>query len=222
VKANRVLWISFATVVFMLGILTIGGRGRADMIEGASADPWDRCGECHGLDGAGNRIKFPRLAGQQQSYIAGQLYDFRTGRRKNDGGQMQQTSTEIAAADIERVADWFAKQTPPWPRITIEAEVDIERARRLSMSGVPGIPACLSCHSAAQLGMLEEPFDAPRIAGQRDFYLAKELSDFRDGRRNNDPKHMMGKIAQRLTDSDIVSLSIFLSGNPGLHELAVP
>jgi cytochrome c553 len=140
VRANRVLWLSFATALFMLGILAIGGRGRADMTERAGGDPWDRCGECHGLDGAGNRIKFPRLAGQKQSYIAGQLYDFRAGRRKNDGGQMQQTSTEIAATDIERVADWFAKQTPPWPRLTIETEPDMERARRLSMSGRSGHP----------------------------------------------------------------------------------
>jgi cytochrome c553 len=79
-------------------------------------DPWDRCGECHGLDGAGNRIKFPRIAGQKESYIIKQLYDFRAGRRKNDGGQMQQTATEVAAADIGRVAEWFAIQTPSWPK----------------------------------------------------------------------------------------------------------
>lgn len=57
--------------------------------------PWDMCGEYHGLDCAGNRIKFPRLAGQKRAYIVKQLYDFREGRRKNDGGQMQKTATEI-------------------------------------------------------------------------------------------------------------------------------
>jgi len=210
------------TVVLLCGALAIGSRGRADMIDMSGVDPWDRCGECHGLDGAGNHIKFPRLGGQKQSYIIKQLYDFRAGRRKNDGGQMQQTATEVAAADIGKVADWFAGQTPSWPKITIDADPDIALARRLAMSGAPGIPACLSCHSAAGLGLLDEPFDAPRIAGQRDFYIAKELTDFRDGRRSNDPKRTMQRIAQRLTDTEIVSLAVYLSRNPGLHDLVVP
>ncbi len=221
-KADRILGFLVPTAVLLLGVLAICSWGHADMLDMTGVDPWDRCGECHGLDGAGNRIKFPRLAGQKESYIIEQLYDFRTGRRKNDDGQMQQTATEVAAADISRVAEWFANQAPSWPKITIDAEPDIERARKLALSGVRGIPACLSCHSAAGLGMLDEPFDAPRIAGQRDYYIAKELTDFRDGRRSNDPKRMMRKIAQQLTDTDIVSLAIFLSQNPSLHDLVVP
>jgi cytochrome c553 len=70
--------------------------------------------------------------------------------------------------------------------------------------------------------MLDEGFDAPRIAGQRDFYIAKELIDYRDGLRTNDPKHMMQKIAKQLTDSDIVSLAIYLCENPDLHDLVIP
>jgi cytochrome c553 len=193
-----------------------------DMVDMTGVQPWDTCGECHGLDGAGNRIKFPRLAGQDQSYIASQVLDFRAGLRTNDDGQMQETAHELAKKDIPRVADWFAKQTAPWPKPTIDAKPDLARARQLAISGAPGIRACLSCHSAASLGMLDEGFDAPRIAGQRDFYIAKELMDYRDGQRTNDPKHMMQKIAKRLTDSDIVSLAIYLSGNPGLHDLVVP
>jgi cytochrome c553 len=222
VKAGRTFGFLLATAILLFGALGIRNSGRADMVDTAGVDPWDRCGECHGLDGAGNRIKFPRLAGQKESYIVGQLQDFRDGRRKNDGGQMQQTATEVASADIGRVAEWFANQTPAWPKITIDAEPDIVRAQQLAVSGVKGIPACLSCHSVAGLGLLDEPFDAPRIAGQRDYYIAKELTDYRDGRRNNDPKAMMQKIARALTDNDIVSLAIFLSQNPGLHDMVVP
>ena len=165
---------------------------------------------------------FRELAGQRQSYIIKQLYDFRAGRRKNDGGQMQQTATEVDEADIPRVAEWFASQTPPWPKLTLEAEPDLGRARELSMFGVVGRAACLSCHSAASLGLLDRPYDAPRIAGQRDYYIAKELTDFRDGRRGNDPEQVMSKVARQLRDTDIVSLAVFLSQNPNLHEAVVP
>ena len=212
---------AIAMLLFGLAAATRYGYG-ADMVDMTGVQPWDLCGECHGLDGAGNQIKFPRLAGQKQSYIISQLLDFRAGRRKNDDGQMQETADELAKADIPRVADWFANQTAPWPKLTIDAKPNLARARQLALSGRSGIPACLSCHSAASLGMLDEPFDAPRIAGQRDYYIAKELTDYRDGRRNNDPKRMMQKIAQRLTDTEIVSLAILFSQNPSLDDLVVP
>jgi cytochrome c553 len=209
--------------LLLLGVAIGARRGYgADMVDMTGVQPWDLCGECHGLDGAGNRIKFPRIAGQKQSYVIGELLDFRAGRRRNDDGQMQEATHELTEADIPRVADWFAHQTPPWPKLTIEAKPDLARARQLAISGAVGIPACLSCHSAASLGMLDEPFDAPRIAGQRDYYIAKELKDYRDGRRTNDPKRLMRKIAKRLTDTEIVSLAIFLSQNPGLDDLLVP
>jgi cytochrome c553 len=211
-----------ATALLLLGAMAISDRGYADMTDMTGVEPWDRCGECHGLDGAGNHIKFPRIAGQKRSYIVKQLFDFRAGRRKNDGGQMQQTATEVSEADIPRVADWFASQSPPWPKLTIEAEPDLARARQLAMSGVPGIPACLSCHSSASLRLLDRPIDAPRVAGQRDYYIAKELADFRGGRRGNDPEQMMSKIARQLTDADILSLAVFLSQNPDAHDAVVP
>lgn len=181
--------------------------------------PWVRCADCHGLFGDGNRIKFPRLAGQDANYIMKQVQDFRQGRRTNDGGQMQKTATEISEEEIPVVAKYFSEQTPPWPGRTIDAEVDLERARTLAVKGADGLKACLSCHSQAQMGLLDKPVVAPRIAGQRDFYIAKQLRDYRDGRRSeNDPEQMMTRIARRLSEADIVSLAVFLSQDPKLHE----
>ena len=85
------------------------------MIDMTGVEPWHMCGSCHGLDGAGNRVKFPRLAGQSRAYIVKQLNDFRDGHRQNDGGQMLEAATELNETDRGRVADWFAKQTAPCP-----------------------------------------------------------------------------------------------------------
>jgi cytochrome c553 len=212
-----------AATLALFGIIMTAERARADMISMEGVEPWEMCGECHGLDGAGNRIKFPRLAGQKPSYIVKQLHNFREGRRKNDGGQMQKTATEIEEKDIPRVAEWFAKQTAPWPKPTIDAEPDLTRARKLSLSGVDGLDACLSCHSAAALGLLDRPIVAPRIAGQYDYYIAKQLIDYRDGRRSESgPDQIMTKIARRLSDADIIGLAVFLSQNPALHDEVVP
>lgn len=204
------------TVVLLLG----GADAEADMVDTTGVEPWEVCGGCHGLDGAGNRIKFPRLAGQKPDYIVKQLNDFRVGKRGNDGGQMQMMMTELADDDLERIAGWFASQSPGWPSVTLEAEADMTRMRRLATRGIDGIPACLPCHSAISPEMADRPITAPRIAGQRDFYIVKQLADFREGRRINDADGVMQRIAKKLSDADIAGLAIFLSQNPDLHEAA--
>ncbi|RKE65959.1 c-type cytochrome [Pseudorhodoplanes sinuspersici] len=204
------------TMVLLLG----GADAEADMMDTTGVEPWEVCGGCHGLDGAGNRIKFPRLAGQKPGYIVKQLNDFRAGKRRNDGGQMQKMMTELEDSDLKRIAEWFAGQTPEWPGLTIEAEADMNRMRRLATRGVNDIPACLSCHSAISPEMVDRPITAPRIAGQHDFYIAKQLADFREGRRINDADGMMQRIAKKLSDADIAGLAMFLSQNPDLHEAA--
>jgi cytochrome c553 len=189
------------------------------MIDMTGVEPWHMCGSCHGLDGAGNRVKFPRLAGQSRAYILKQLGDFRDGRRQNDGGQMLEAATELSEADMGRVADWFAKQTDtPWPGLTTPAPAELTRARELATKGADGIPACVSCHSATSPALAGSETVAPRIAGQRDFYIAKQLAEFRAGDRDNDANDMMRAIARRLSDTDIAALAAFLSQNPELHE----
>jgi cytochrome c553 len=167
-----ILWPAFAV-----------SYAHADMIDMTGVEPWHFCGSCHGLDGTGNRVKFPRLAGQNRAYILKQLNDFRDGHRQNDGGQMLEAATELNET-----------------------------------TGIDGILACVSCHSAAAPALAGSDVVAPRLAGQRDFYIAKQLADFRSGERDNDPKEMMRNIAKRLSDTDITALAVFLSQTPALHE----
>ena len=138
--------LSAATLV-LVGVIVMTTHVRADWLDGdAGADPWDRCAQCHGLFGAGNRIKFPRLAGQDPYYIMKELHDFRHGLRTNDGGQMQKTATEVKKNDIPRVAKYFAAQTPPWPKQTIAAKVESRPRphagdrRHPPPGGLPGLP----------------------------------------------------------------------------------
>ncbi|MEW5788451.1 MAG: c-type cytochrome [Pseudomonadota bacterium] len=62
------------------------------------------CASCHGPNGAGVPVQFPRLAGQQSKYVLSQLKNFRSGDRANDGGKMMQviarkmTDQEMKAA----------------------------------------------------------------------------------------------------------------------------
>ena len=123
------------------------------MMDMTGVEPQDMCAECHGLDGAGNRIKFPRLAGQKPKYIIKQLSDFRDGHRKNDGGQMQKMVTELDPKDVPRVADWFSTQES-CPRT---AAGDLRRGGRAGLPVLPQRTVTVSVRS---------PYDRRATAGR--------------------------------------------------------
>jgi len=62
---------------------------------------------------------------------------------------------------------------------------------------------CAACHGAAGISAI--PI-YPNLAGQKEAYLAKQLKDFKSGKRN-DPT-MKGMVAA-LTDADIANLSAY-------------
>jgi cytochrome c553 len=76
------------------------------------------CGSCHGPFGLGVGETFPRLAGQPQAYIAAQLADWQTGRRKGGPlGLMGHVGGKLTAAQIDAVAAYYAALSPNPPRL---------------------------------------------------------------------------------------------------------
>lgn len=66
------------------------------------------CASCHGAQGKGIPVQFPRLAGQHGEYIYSQLNSFRVGTRANDGAKMMQTiAAKMTDADMKAVASYI-------------------------------------------------------------------------------------------------------------------
>tara|TARA_R110002049_G_scaffold81945_2_gene208519 strand:+ start:125 stop:751 length:627 start_codon:yes stop_codon:yes gene_type:complete len=66
------------------------------------------CASCHGANGQGIPVQFPRLAGQHGDYIYAQLNDFRVGKRANDGAKMMRTiAAKMTDADMKAVASYI-------------------------------------------------------------------------------------------------------------------
>ncbi|MDP1863301.1 MAG: c-type cytochrome [Thiobacillus sp.] len=66
------------------------------------------CASCHGAQGKGIPVQFPRLAGQHSDYIYTQLNDFRVGKRSNDGAKMMRTiAAKMTDADMKAVASYI-------------------------------------------------------------------------------------------------------------------
>ncbi|MHB1094135.1 c-type cytochrome [Thiobacillus sp.] len=66
------------------------------------------CASCHGPQGMGIPVQFPRLAGQHSDYIYAQLNNFRLETRANDGAKMMRTiAAKMTDADMKAVAAYI-------------------------------------------------------------------------------------------------------------------
>ena len=76
---------------------------------GNSVSGVSACLGCHGPSGAGNpAAKFPSLGGQQGTYVANQLKNFKDGVRSNDPNKMMQmVAARMTDAEIKAVADYI-------------------------------------------------------------------------------------------------------------------
>lgn len=64
------------------------------------------CAACHGPNGAGIPVRFPRLAGQHAEYTSNQLKAFRSGERAN-GPMMRAIAEKMSDQQIAAVADYI-------------------------------------------------------------------------------------------------------------------
>jgi cytochrome c553 len=67
------------------------------------------CAACHGPDGAGIPVQFPRLAGQHAEYVLTQLTTFRSGERANDAAKMMRAvAARMTDQEMKAVAEYIA------------------------------------------------------------------------------------------------------------------
>lgn len=205
--------LSFALLFGILSWWNAAARGEdaigGDTIVTKDMKPWEGCGECHDLDGVGPNGHFPNLAAQKTAYLLKQMDDFRTGKRQNDHGQMGVSSRDTTSAVLDRVVAYFAGLPPATPRPAGDlAPKELARAKLLLTQGShrDKLPACFNCHSTAP----KRDYLAPCLEAQQAGYLDKQLDDFKQGKRGNDPEAVMQKITQRLSDSDAAVLSAYL------------
>lgn len=170
--------------------------------------PFEQCGYCHEFDGNSIMPDYPRLAGQQDSYLVKQLQDFKMGKRK---GLMQATAELLSAEDIKAVAKYFSQQTAKSNIPAARQKTDHE-AKKLYLQGdtARSLMACSTCHGRSGLG----GSDTPRLSTQHENYLVKQLVLFKKGQRSNDKDRVMRDIAAKLTQTEIVKMAKFLSRMP--------
>jgi cytochrome c553 len=182
----------------LAGPATAADRPLGSLIE-------SRCALCHGPEGESASAIYPRLAAQHPEYMAKQLKDFRDGRRKSD--TMSEMAKDLTDGEIAALAGFFAGK-PPKARRTGDADLAAV-GKYIYVKGNPyaGVPACATCHGPNAHGTVQ----LPRLAGQHPAYLETQLKEFNKRARTND-NSVMHTIASKLTELEIVSVSVFLGG----------
>jgi len=81
-------------------------------------------------------------------------------------------------------------------------------------AGKAASATCAACHGADGKAILPE---YPNLAGQHASYIAKQLTDYRDGNRQN---ALMSPMAAALTDQAILDLAAYYASLPAINGVA--
>lgn len=166
----------------------------------------DACFACHGLKGEGDALA-PRLAGLSQGYLLKQLEDY--AGRWRDHPQMSPVAARLDASDRLAVARYYAALTHVGADEADTAVVDGVLFR--DGDRLRGLPSCASCHGADGRG---GGLATPALAGQRAAYVREQLLAWKNGKRRNDPRDVMGAVARRLSLHEIEALAAHVQALP--------
>lgn len=196
--------------LFVSLLLTLGISGLAHAAGDAAAGQGKiaMCSACHNADGNSMVPNFPKLAGHGERYLLKQMRDIKSGARPVV--EMTGMLDAMTEQDLADIAAWYASQ-----KGTIGAADPalVEHGEALYRGGklVDGVPACTGCHSPNGEGLDLAVY--PKLNGQHADYIAKQLTDFREGNRTNDGDAMiMRSIAAKLSNKDIKALSSYING----------
>jgi cytochrome c553 len=192
-----------AIAVALSASLLAAPAGAADRKVATIVD--GRCALCHGPEGESASAIYPRLAAQHPEYIVKQLKDFRDGRRKSD--TMTEMARDLTDGEIAALAEFFAGKPAKSRRPGDTDLAGVGKYIYTKGNKYAGVPDCASCHGPAAHGTTQ----LPRLAGQHPAYLESQLKEFNKRARNND-NAVMHTIASKLTELEIVSVSVYLGG----------
>jgi cytochrome c553 len=164
-----------------------------------AADRFATCLGCHGPGGVSATPLVPSLAGQHGFYAITQLFLFRQGRRDNEA--MKLMAKDMSDADLRAFSDLIAKLPAAPPPSEAGDAARMARGR-----AVAGRYRCASCHGDDYAGGAQ----VPRVAGQREDYLAQALAAFAGGQRVGYTP-AMNEVMTGITPEEVADLAHFLA-----------
>jgi cytochrome c553 len=157
------------------------------------------CLACHGERGQSETENTPSLGAQQAPYLLIQLFMFREKLRSFE--PMNEVTKPLTDDDLRAFSDFLATLPKPAPPADVGDPARMQRAQALAQQH-----RCNSCHNTDFSGR----DNVPRIANQREDYLAKTLAEYKDNSRHGYDGSMADVMAQ-VTPEQIADLAYFLA-----------
>jgi cytochrome c553 len=193
------------TFVASLLVLALGSawaqadQARAEKIVSGS------CFLCHGENGESSSEIFPKLAGQHANYIAKQLENFKTGKRKSTA--MADMSSRLTTDEMLALGQYFEVKMSAAETVKDADLAGVGRYIFNSGNRFSGVPACASCHGKDGLGTA----NLPRLAGQYASYIETQLKLFNQRDRTND-NAVMHSIVSKMSPLEMAAVAEYISG----------
>ena len=157
------------------------------------------CLACHGEKGQSTTENTPSLGAQQAPYTLIQLFMFRQKLRTFE--PMNEMAKDLTDADLSSFSDFIAKLPKPAPPADAGDPARMQRAAALAHQH-----RCDACHNPDFSGK----DNVPRIANQREDYLARTLAEYKDNSRTG-YDGSMADVMGPLTAEQITDLAYFLA-----------
>ena len=163
------------------------------------------CAGCHGQQGEGNAaLNAPRLAGLPDWYIERQLHYYKQGVR---GAHEQDTYGRQMAPMAAVLPDDTAVRNVAAYIQTLEPQRSASTLGGDSGRGAAHYTSCGACHGGEAQG--NYALQAPALAGQDDWYLKRQLENFRLGIRGTHEEdnygHQMVLMARSLQNEQSIN-----------------
>ena len=165
------------------------------------------CGVCHGENGEGTEVLgAPRIAGQEEWYVARQLNNFRKSLRAPDdsdvhGTQMRAMALALDSEQaVEDVAAYVATLSAPAPAATVVGD---------AAKGKTNYATCVACHGADGKG--NEALNSPSLAAQNDWYTVRQLQNYK--------KRIRGANPQNLYDTQMSPMAAVLIDDAAINDV---
>ena len=156
------------------------------------------CATCHGQKAEGiQAMGAPALANQETYYLKQQLQNFRTNKRGTHekdafGAQMQPFAKMLDSDGINDVVAYIKTM----PAATIASTITdgkVENGKNYYNM------ICGACHGAGALGI--EALFSPKLVGVHDWYLERQINNFREGIRGTAEGDTHGAQMQQIATS---------------------
>ena len=180
-------------------------NGQVIAMSGGQGGAANACFSCHGLDGRGDGVSVPRLAGLDAGYLQKQMEDYANDVRQDD--VMTEVARWLDDGDRRAVSAWYASLPAP---VTTGAPGP---APAIYLRGDPsrGVAACASCHGVDGLGVGS---GNPAIAAQPAAYAIEQIRRWKTAERRNDPRGVMVEAVAGLTDAETGRIAAWLETLP--------